>query len=393
MTKKKTVEANVVQQPKVNGEVDVRTTKEKLQETISILNDAIDKLHSKKCKILIMCIDSKNHPSGACFDLYVLAYQLYELGYNISVVYQTPDNEEYEGIGDVLEPKYMTLPHIDLKKDKLNVSASDILIIPEIFMGVVKQSMNLPCHRILMCQNFNYLPELLDMGQQLGSMKVLDVITTSETQKNLLIEAFPYLKIQVIEPSINPVFYDAKTSLKTLQVGIVAENLQDANKIAKLFVLKYPQLSFITFKSLNGLKQSIFAEELQKCCCVVWADAETNFGYVPIEALKVRTVPICLVPWQPVDWMTKEDGSLIPNIIWASNLNKIHDLIAATVGAFMNDTIPQEYLDLMGEFDDKFTREIQKGRISEVFDKYREDRAKQLKETIRFFEKELKNEE
>jgi len=373
--KKQKIEVKEVEQPVVSPE-----------ERIGKLQTELEKLNKKENKILFWIMDAKDNPSGSVGNIYVMAYMLKELGYNVAMLYQNDDNDEFVGVSGFIGEKYMTIPHYNIKNDKVTINASDILIIPEIFSNLMEQTKNMPCKRIVFCQNFNFIPEIMPIGVEWGQKNILDVITTSESQKRLLMEIMPYLKIKIIEPSIAPYFYKPQSTERNLQVAIVARDRSDVNKIAKLFYLKYPLFKFLTFKHLNGLNQELFAEEIRNSVACVWVDRETNFGFAPIEAMKCGTIVIGVIPDEPTDWMLSDTKKeMTDGIIWVSNLNKIHTAIVSVVSSWMEDKVPNNFSENMSKFDNLFTREQQKEKVQTVFDQYIEERIKELNEAINIF--------
>ena len=51
---------------------------------------------------------------------------------------------------------YASLNHEDIASNEVNVS-SDVLFIPEIFSNIMVQTKNLPCKRIALMQNYDYI--------------------------------------------------------------------------------------------------------------------------------------------------------------------------------------------------------------------------------------------
>jgi hypothetical protein len=358
------------------------------EERVLKLKNELEKLDKNENKIFFWILDAKDNPSGSVANIYVMAYTLKELGYNVSMLYQNEENDEFVGVSNFIGKKYMTIPHYNIKHEQVIVNVSDILIIPELFSNLMEQTKNMPCKRIILCQNFNFIPEIMPIAVEWGQKGVLDVITTSEVQKRLLLEIMPYLKIKLIQPSIAPYFYKPKSSEKNLQVSIVTKDRSDVNKIAKFFYLKYPLFKFLTFKHLNGLNQELFAEEIRSSIACVWVDRETNFGFTPLEAMRCGTIVIGLIPDEPTDWMLSENKKdMTDSIIWVANLNKIHTPIVSVVSSWMEDKVPENFAKNMLKFDNLFTRDEQKEQIILIFEEYIAERKQELKEVINIFNK------
>jgi hypothetical protein len=365
------------------------------QKAIDTLIAELEKLKKGESKIFFYILDCKNTPSAEIANIYVTAKLLQDSGYNVALIYQLEDKETYIGVDEFLGPQYHELKHYDIKKDKVAINVSDFVIIPEVFSNVMFQTSKLPCKRIVFSQNFNLISEIMPLGNTWGQYNINDVITTSETQKKLLLDIMPYLNIEVIYPSIAPYFYDSESNLRDLQISIVTKEQQYVNKIAKFFYLKYPYFKFLTFKHLSSLPQSTYAEEVINSAAVVYVDYDTNFGYPILEAIKSKTPVVAIVPHDPPEWMYQDENKekLIDGVIWVPSLNEIHAPIAALVKAFMSDTVPETLYLEMAKFDDKFTVEQQREKTVKVFENYVTQRVKEIEETIQLFNNDKLEEE
>jgi glycosyltransferase involved in cell wall biosynthesis len=302
----------------------------------------------------------------------------------VEFLYQIDDDDEFVGVDEVFGKKYMEdIPHKNVKKDDININISDILIIPEIFSSLMHETKKLPCKRVVLCQNFNLIPETMPVGVEFGSHGILDVITTSEKQKDLLLEVMPYLRVSVIEPFISPLFFERTSREKDLQISIISNDRSAANRIVKYFYLKYPIFKFISFKQLVGLPQELFAEELEKSVACVWYDHFTNFGYSPLEAMRCSTIPICVIPEEPTDWMIRDDGGLTDSVIWCSNLNSVHNAISTVINTYIEDNIPLEFKENMKRFDNRFTKENQQTQTKLIFEQYIVSKKGEVEELLR----------
>ncbi|MCL2311930.1 MAG: hypothetical protein FWC41_05515 [Firmicutes bacterium] len=376
--KKQKIEARVVE--------DV-PQKPKKEEIIEKLNLELDKFDKRENKIYFFVVDSKENPSGSQYYIYNMAYNLLEIGYKVEILYQIDEDDEFVGVSDVFGKKYMTdLPHRNVKKDDVQINISDILIISEIFSSLMHETKKLPCKRVILCQNFNLIPETLPVGSEYGVSGSIEVITTSERQKELLLEVMPYLKVSIIEPFISPLFFEKLSREKDLQVSIVSNDRTAVNRIVKFFYLKYPIFKFVSFKHLAGLTQEMFAEELEKSVACVWYDYFTNFGYTPLEAMRCSTIPICVIPEEPTDWMLKEGGGLVDSVIWCTNLNTVHNAISTVINTYLEDNIPIEFKNNMKEFDNKYTKENQKEQIKLVFEQYINSKKDEINELLKTIE-------
>jgi hypothetical protein len=271
---------------------------------------------------------------------------------------------------------------------------SDILVIPEIFSNVMSQTKNMPCKRVVLLQNFNYLTEFIPIGATWEDFKIYDVVTTSKGQEKLIKEIFPNIRSQIVSPSIsNTIFRESKESKQPI-VNIVAKNQSDVNKIVKPFYWKYPTYKWVSFRDLRGLPKTEFAKSLQEAAITVWVDTDTNFGYSPIEAIKCGSIVIGKIPETIPDWMINENGELKDNGVWFSNMNSVHELIASVLRAWTYDEIPNEIADEMQNMNDLYTNEIQKEEIKKVYiDGFVKQRKTEIEILVNTFKNNNKEEE
>jgi len=373
-----------------NKENEIKTEQEVKLTPIERLTIELEKLDNNQFKILFYVLDSKGNPNGSLANIYVMAFMLQELGYEVLMLHSDTD---FQGVGEWMGEKYAKLPHANIEKDKISINVSDILVIPELFSNVQSQTSKLPCKRIVLCQQYSYLYEFLPIGSEFGKYGILDVITTSKGQEALLKDVFPYVKTKIIQPSIAPYFYKG-IGEKELVVAIASKDQSFINRVIKPFYLKYPLYKFLTFKDLRSLPQETYAEEVRNSAALVWIDTDTNFGYSAIEAIKSGTIVIAKMPEIIPDWALEEDGETLTNaVIWVDKMNDIPRVIASVVQGWMNDNVPEILTESMATFKDKFTREQQKEQVKTVFNEYIEDRKKEIRETIILFEKDLENKE
>lgn len=312
---------------------------EKDNKVITRINDEINKINNKEFNIYFFVIDSKGNPSGSLSYIYKLALILSNNGYNVGMLYQ---DDEFIGVKDWLGEEYANIPHYNVNNGDVNISVSDILFIPEIFASVMNQTKKLPCKRIAILQNFNFLTEFIPLSIQWGDYGIIDCITQTAQQSELIKSYFPYVKASVIPPYIDDSIFYETDDIKDLYINIVSQNDQSyINRIVKPFYWKYPAYRWVSFKDLRGLSQENFANELRKGCITIWVDTDTNFGYTPIEAMKCGSIVIAKIPNDIPEWAKDENGNLLENIVWFDNVQDLHSIIANLVIAWTYDNVPK----------------------------------------------------
>ena len=113
---------------------------EKDLTVIQRIEAEIAKIDNKESNIFFFVLDTKGNPSGSLEYIYKLAMILKENEYNVTMLYQKEENEEFVGVEEWLGTKYSELEHYDIASDEVSVSPSDILFIPESVLRAAKIS-------------------------------------------------------------------------------------------------------------------------------------------------------------------------------------------------------------------------------------------------------------
>jgi hypothetical protein len=263
------------------------------------------------------------------------------MGYNVGMMHS---EEEFIGVDDWLGNEYSELPHYNVEKKTIDVSPSDVLFIPEIYSNVMMATKKLPCMKIAILQSFDKLTEFIPFGATWGDLGIFKAITTTEANANRLKAYFPFVNTGVINPKISKVFSN-DVEIKKLIVNIVTRETSDVNKIVKTFFWQYPMYRWVAFRDVRGLSREDFSKALQEAAITVWVDDSTDFGYVPLEAMKCGSIVVGKVPEVAPEWMLKNDTSIedLTNAgIWVDNLAHLPSVLASVIRTWTMDEIPSE---------------------------------------------------
>ena len=141
----------------------------KEEKALKRVQSEIQKIENKENNVFFFILDTKGNPSGSLEYIYKLAMIAKNDGYKVSMLYQSVDkNDNFVGVKDWLGDDYANIPHYDISNGDVEISPSDILFIPEIFANVMNQTKKLPCKRIAILQNYDYLVEQMPFAAQWG---------------------------------------------------------------------------------------------------------------------------------------------------------------------------------------------------------------------------------
>ena len=211
---------------------------------IENINKEIAKIDKKENRVFFFVIDTKGVPSGSLEYIYNLALIAKEDGYDVSMLHT---EEEFVGVGAWLGEEYTNLPHYNVNKGEVGTSPSDVLFIPEIYSQVMNQTKNLPCKRVAILQNYDYVVEQMPYAAQWGDFGIMEGITNSNYQAAELTEAFPYVKLTKVNPYISKIFGSTITP-KKMVINVISKDQSDIKRIVKPFYWKYPYFKWVSFK-------------------------------------------------------------------------------------------------------------------------------------------------
>jgi hypothetical protein len=347
-----------------------------MSEQLDRIKNGIEKINNKDFGIYFFTIDTKGNPTAGVATIYEHVKQLRELGYNAQILhdkndYKLREDEEGMGIAEWLGEEYANIPHVSIESQQLQVGPSDFVIIPEAFASIIKQTTNFPCKRIVFLQSYEYIFEMLEIGEGWEQFGIRDVITTNKNLSDYANSVFRGIRTDEVPVGI-PSYFKNSDKPKVPTIAMSARDKRELLKIVKVFYQKYPHYRFVTFRDMAGLPRETFAKELGQSFLGVWVDELSSFGTFPLECMKSNTPVIGKIPRMVPEWMGTVDQNgnlnLNDNGIWTPNMNAIPDIIATMVGLYLEDALPQNIMVGMTEWENKYTEEESNKALSEVYD-------------------------
>lgn len=350
---------------------------EKDKRVISNIEAEIDKIASKKSRIYFFVIDTKGVPSGSLEYIYRLAYILMSDGYDVNMLHT---EDEFVGVGDWLDASFASLPHYNVNSGEVGTSPSDILFIPEIYAQVMNQTKKLPCKRIAILQNYDFVVEQMPFSAQWGDFGIMDAITSTDAQASLLNNVFPYVNVTKIEPYISDIFYPTENP-KNMVINVIAKDQSDIKQIVKPFYWKYPTFRWVSFKELRGLPEEAFAKELRENFATIVCDPEGAMMYSALEAMKSGSITMCKIPKNEPEWV-HTDGKLTNGCVWYDDFDILHKQIANVVRSYTTDKVPTVIEKTAKEVVSKYTMKNTKEQILKYVSDTLENRKKEMEELL-----------
>lgn len=348
----------------------------KKQKIIENIEKEISRIDKKENKIYFFVIDTKGVPSGSLEYIYNLALMAKEEGYDVAMLHT---EEEFEGVASWLGEEYASLPHYNVNKGEVGTSPSDLLFIPEIYSQVMNQTKNLPCKRVVILQNYDFVVEQMPYAAQWGDFGIMEGITNSDYQAAELNEVFPYVKLTKVTPYISKVF-GSTIEPKKIIINVIAKDQSDIKKIVKPFYWKYNHLRWVSFKELRNLPKLEFAKALREGAITIVVDENASFMYSALEAMKSGSIVMVKVPTTEVEWAS---GDELPNCcVWFNDYDTLHKQIASVVRAWITDKVPPVLVEEAKKSTEKYTRENSKKEFMGYVEKALGKRKKEMEELL-----------
>ena len=357
------------------------------------IEEQISKIDNKDFTLYFYVMDTKGVPSGSLAYIYDIAFGLKEMGYKVGMMHS---EEEFIGVDEWLGKQYSELPHFNVEKNTVDITPSDVLFIPEIYSNVMTATRKLPCQRVAILQSFDRLTEFIPFGASWGDLGIFKAITTTQSNAKRLNSYFPYVKTEVISPKISGLFTKPE-DMKKLMVNVVTREPSDVNKIVKTFFWQYPMYQWVAFRDIRGLSREQFSQALQEAAITVWVDDITDFGYVPLEAMKCGSIVVGKVPNVVPEWMgidngdnSKDEYGLTNSGIWVENLASLPSVLASVIRTWTMDEIPEEIQKIADKIVNEYTEGKQLQEIKNVIvDKIISDRRKEYVTTLESLNKKV----
>lgn len=334
---------------------------------------SIQNLKDKKSRIYFLVQDTKGNARASVRLIYQMAKSLLDSGFNPIILHEKND---YAGVIAWLDEEFMSIPHKSIEGQNLEISPEDFIIVPELFGFIMEQIKNLPCGKIVLAQNYNYIVETLQPGQNWYQYGFLKCLTTSKKQQELIEPIMKQTSFDIIKPLITKNFYPKGVPPMPI-IGVHTKEQSDTINFIKTFYLKFPQYRWFTFRDLRGLSEKEFANSIRDCFVTVWMDEQSGFGTFPLESMACGVPVIGKVPYSQPEWMNENNG------VWITDPNLMCDFIADFIQNWLEDNIKPELYENMKKTIENYTnKEEFDSNVKVLFENYLSVRATSFEQQI-----------
>ncbi len=391
-------------------------TKEEVREkNQKIIQSLISKLEKKEYKIFIFS-PTMVSPSGGMGVLFNHAKILKDAGYDVTIIYEPIKNnrasldatnkakmkgaKEPVIIFDKFEPNWLgdlkdeinmrplvegELTYSDKTTETypaFNISAEDVIIIPEGMPHFMEKTANFPCKRVVLAQSWYYVLPGLKVGQKWQHFGIKDVISISDGITEYLNTVMPGLNIKEYKQSIDRDLFNVPEKLSekyptiTYMPGRGQESQMKINNVIRTFYEFYPHYRWVRFVPLQGLSKEEFAKQLKSSSIAVYSDEIAGFGTLPLEAMACGTHVVGWTPFGSKEYINQENG------FWAVNgdVFQLAELIGYALDRYFSGTldkpeIQQKYETTLSDY----TKEKEVESVLNIYNTLTNERIEELK--------------
>jgi hypothetical protein len=320
--------------------------------------------------------------SMAVEEIYNICYLLRKNNYNAFLITGEDENESAFKIPLFLSEELRSLPHLSPKKDSINVTPNDFLIVPEFFVNVMHQiaDAKVQCEKIVLCQSQTYMLDSLPPNHTWAAWGFNTILTTSEQLKEFIQRnSRVSYNIQTYDIGI-PDYFKPKKNKKPI-IMYFSRNDSDIKRLSKIFFMKYPELSWVLFERVQGaenfLTREKLAEKMGEIPVLLWLDKEAGFGTLPLEAMKSGAVVVGMIPEIEKDYTKMDDTA-----IWSSSLEVLAEQLGVVIKEWMVDNIPTVVYENMTKVSERYTSENNEKTLISAFSNILENRKTLVKNAI-----------
>lgn len=357
--------------------VEVQKSAEQTElEKIEKIKISLDKMKNNKSKFLFVVPESQN-PVASVYEIYFHATVVKNLGYEVIMMVEK---------GDYVAPLWIEKEltnhvHMSMSDPKLTVGPEDVMVIPEVYSNIMEQTKNLPCLRVGLLQSIDYMVSSLIPGTDWSSFGIQDIITTSQSLKELVETYYGDNKFDINTYNIGIPDYFEKSKLPQKPIiSVIGRNANEISKFVKLFFSKYPQYNWVTFdpmvtksKPAQPMRRVDFAKRLKENFAAIWIDRIASFGTFPLECMKSGTIPIALKPDIMPEYLIErdDDGKPVKVVdgagIWTENYYDLPQLVGDVLVKYLDDGISPLLYDEMEAVAAVYNQTDSEDRLGKIY--------------------------
>ncbi len=169
-------------------------------------------------------------------------------------------------------------------QDNLQLSPSDIVVIPEDHKEALNAFRDIQVRKVVLCQNHYYIFKGLQNGNSWQDYDVSNVFCISDIISEFIRNIFGYSEVPVVHNAVNLDIFKPRN--KKLQIAYMPRKTPgELDFIRNLFIRLYKQYDNIPWISIDKVDESRVAEIMGESAIYLSTSIYEGFGLPPIEAM------------------------------------------------------------------------------------------------------------
>ena len=352
-------------------------------DRIEKLNEILNNINSNSYNVYLYVPSIPDTVySMAVEEIYRICFFLRKNNYNAFLITGEDEKEPEFKIPVFIPEELRSLPHLSPRKDNINVSVNDVLIVPEFFVNVMHQisDAKIQCEKIVLCQSQAYMLDSLPPNHTWAAWGFNTILTTSEELKNF-IQRNSRVSYNIENYKIGIPDYFKSSKIKKPIIMYFSRNDSDIKRLSKIFFMKYPELSWVLFERVQGsepfITREALAQKMGETPVLLWLDKDAGFGTLPLEAMKSGAIVIGMVPEIEKEYIKENDTA-----IWSSSIEVLAEQLGIVIKEWLIDNIPTIVYENMEKVSSQYTEENHEKTLIQAFSNIIENRKNLIKKTI-----------
>lgn len=267
-------------------------------------------------KKIFYFIPNMSSPSGGMGVLMKQAKILHDNNYDVSFLYYNTNGIEFN-------PTWMDFSIDGIKKisiknilTDIDFKSEDLLIIPEGFGELIKETKDLVCKRVVLAQSWIYILNSMQEPFNWSTYGIRDVISISDGITEYIYDIMDYLEVYQYKQSINHNIFkpsDNKEILICFSANRGSENRDKTISTINIFKRLSKYSNRINFVELKGYSREEFAKILGKSSICLYTDEIAGFGTLPLEAMACNTHVVGFWNMGNEEYINDDNGFWVDN--------------------------------------------------------------------------------
>ncbi|MBF0549042.1 MAG: glycosyltransferase family 4 protein [Deltaproteobacteria bacterium] len=226
-------------------------------------------------RVLYICHDNPN-PSGGIRVLYRHVEELNRAGFKAAVVHFQPD----------FTPSWFShhVPVINVSQ-KLDLFHDDWIVIPEDHTQALNSFSQVPCRKVIFCQNHFYVFNSLPPEKTWLDFGVSEVMVSSVEILKFVKNVFN-LEATLVPVGIDPeLFFPIQEERNPAVAFMPRKGVWAVRTVMGILWHRAPQLRSVKWVPIDGMTEDEAARAMRQCAVFMSTGVLEGFGLPPIEAM------------------------------------------------------------------------------------------------------------